>query len=161
MALLAVQASGAAYVPLDPAHPQDRLAYMAEDAGLHLLLTHSGSGVALAVVPPWSSMHSGSSRPALAPARQARVRRRVRQSHTSGSTAADPRASACRTACLDQLPGGRWPAKPGFRTRRTPLLALTTVCFDISGLELYLPLVTGGTVEVLVAEDARDGLRLR
>ncbi|OEV23129.1 hypothetical protein AN219_26580, partial [Streptomyces nanshensis] len=41
------------------------------------------------------------------------------------------------------------------------LLALTTVCFDISGLELYLPLVTGGTVEILPTAATRDGLRLR
>lgn len=50
--------------------------------------------------------------------------------------------------------------EPGFGPADT-LLALTTICFDISALELYLPLITGGTVEVLPAEVARDGLRLR
>ena len=36
-------------------------------------------------------------------------------------------------------------------------LALTSLSFDISALELYLPLVTGGRVVVAGAEDARDG----
>ncbi|MET3183910.1 UNVERIFIED_ORG: hypothetical protein ABIC43_007102, partial [Variovorax guangxiensis] len=39
--VLAVLKSGAAYVPLDPEHPQDRLAYMASDSGLSLLLTQA------------------------------------------------------------------------------------------------------------------------
>ena len=39
--LLAILKAGAAYVPLDPDYPADRLAHMVEDAGLSLLLTHS------------------------------------------------------------------------------------------------------------------------
>ncbi|MBN8751781.1 MAG: AMP-binding protein, partial [Variovorax sp.] len=39
--VLAVLKSGAAYVPLDPEYPQDRLAYMVEDSGLSLLLMQS------------------------------------------------------------------------------------------------------------------------
>ena len=36
------------------------------------------------------------------------------------------------------------------------LLAVTTVCFDISGLELFLPLTCGARVVVASAEEARD-----
>ncbi|MFL9889146.1 amino acid adenylation domain-containing protein, partial [Paraburkholderia agricolaris] len=39
--LLAVLKTGAAYVPLDPAYPNDRLAYMLDDSGIALLLTQS------------------------------------------------------------------------------------------------------------------------
>ncbi|RKF33334.1 non-ribosomal peptide synthetase, partial [Paraburkholderia fungorum] len=39
--LLAVLKAGAAYVPLDPAYPNDRLAYMLDDSGISLLLTQS------------------------------------------------------------------------------------------------------------------------
>ncbi|WP_329434429.1 AMP-binding protein [Streptomyces anulatus] len=39
VAVLAVLKSGSPYVPLDPAYPADRLAYMIEDSGLHTLLT--------------------------------------------------------------------------------------------------------------------------
>jgi amino acid adenylation domain-containing protein len=41
VALLAVLKAGAAYVPLDPSYPRERLAYMLEDAGVKVLLTHS------------------------------------------------------------------------------------------------------------------------
>ncbi|HEV2146425.1 MAG TPA: amino acid adenylation domain-containing protein, partial [Longimicrobiaceae bacterium] len=54
VAMLAVLKAGAAYVPLDPAYPAQRLALMAEDAGLSMLLTQShlrerltGSGAAV------------------------------------------------------------------------------------------------------------------
>ncbi|WP_137925664.1 non-ribosomal peptide synthase/polyketide synthase, partial [Cupriavidus sp. 2SB] len=40
VALLAILKAGAAYVPLDPAYPAERLAYMVEDSGIALLLTH-------------------------------------------------------------------------------------------------------------------------
>ncbi|RKG80159.1 amino acid adenylation domain-containing protein [Corallococcus exercitus] len=39
--LLAILKAGAAYVPMDPAHPRDRLAFMLEDAGVPLLLTQT------------------------------------------------------------------------------------------------------------------------
>ena len=44
---------------------------------------------------------------------------------------------------------------PGFSTNDI-LLAVTTIAFDIAGLELFLPLVTGGTIVLSTAEDARD-----
>ncbi|MGH4036179.1 amino acid adenylation domain-containing protein, partial [Actinomycetota bacterium Odt1-20B] len=45
VAVLATLKSGAAYVPLDPDYPVDRLAYMLDDARPALLLTRSGAGV--------------------------------------------------------------------------------------------------------------------
>ena len=49
---------------------------------------------------------------------------------------------------------------PGF-TRNDSLLAVTTYCFDIVGLELYLPLTRGGKVMICPEETARDGLKLK
>ncbi|WP_438485388.1 non-ribosomal peptide synthase/polyketide synthase [Streptomyces sp. S186] len=43
VALLAVAKTGAACLPLDPAHPADRLAFMAADAGARLVLGDSGT----------------------------------------------------------------------------------------------------------------------
>ncbi|HEX8393776.1 MAG TPA: non-ribosomal peptide synthase/polyketide synthase [Longimicrobium sp.] len=37
--ILAILKAGAAYLPLDPAYPQDRLAYMLDDSGVSLVLT--------------------------------------------------------------------------------------------------------------------------
>ncbi|MEV6406699.1 amino acid adenylation domain-containing protein [Streptomyces bobili] len=157
VALLAVQASGAAYVPLDPAYPQERLAYMAEDAGLHLLLTHSTTGVGLAAVPRLV-VDTSEQPPALPSPGPAGPSDAAYVIYTSGSTGRPKGVRVPHRALTNFL----WSMarEPGFGPDDT-LLALTTVCFDISGLELYLPLVTGGTVEMLSAEEARDGLRLR
>ena len=42
VAMLAVMKAGAAYVPLDPGFPKDRIAFIAEDAGIRLVLTTAG-----------------------------------------------------------------------------------------------------------------------
>ena len=47
VAMVAVLKAGAAYVPLDPTHPSDRLHYMLEDAGVTCVLTMSQFGKAL------------------------------------------------------------------------------------------------------------------
>ncbi|WP_155732925.1 AMP-binding protein, partial [Pseudoalteromonas luteoviolacea] len=39
--ILGILKAGGAYVPLDPSYPQDRLAYMVEDASLEVILSHS------------------------------------------------------------------------------------------------------------------------
>ncbi len=42
VSLMAIIKSGAGYVPLDPDYPAERLAYMIEDSGMHLLLAQTG-----------------------------------------------------------------------------------------------------------------------
>src|SRR5262249_54471637 len=43
---------------------------------------------------------------------------------------------------------------------RDALLAVTTLSFDIAALELFLPLIVGGRVELVDRDVAVDGLRL-
>ncbi|MFJ9773636.1 amino acid adenylation domain-containing protein [Kitasatospora sp. NPDC101157] len=157
VALLAVQAAGGAYVPLDPAFPQKRLAYMAEDAGLHLMLTHSAIPGGHGTVP--RLLVDGEEQPPPAPSPgPAGPADPAYVLYTSGSTGRPKGVVVPHRALVNFL----WSMarEPGFGPGDT-LLALTTVCFDISGLELYLPLISGGTVEVLDTETAKDGLRLR
>ena len=51
VALLAVLKSGAAYVPVDPAYPPERVAFMVEDAGMPLLLTQPAHAARFAGAP--------------------------------------------------------------------------------------------------------------
>ncbi|WP_412080952.1 amino acid adenylation domain-containing protein [Streptomyces sp. MCL20-2] len=158
VALLAVQAAGGTYVPLDPAYPQQRLAYMTEDAGLHVLLTHStvesasGSAVPRLLIDEDRQPPAAPSPGAAGPLDTAYI------IYTSGSTGRPKGVRVPHRALTNFC----WSMarEPGFGPRDT-LLALTTVCFDISGLELYLPLISGGTVEIVPTEVAQDGLRLR
>lgn len=45
-------------------------------------------------------------------------------------------------------------------TRDDRVLSLTTICFDIAGLELYLPLLLGGTLILATREQAMDPAEL-
>ncbi|WP_058088892.1 non-ribosomal peptide synthetase [Aquabacterium parvum] len=49
VSVLAILKAGAAYVPLDPSHPQDRLAFMIEDIGMKLVLAHAATQASLPV----------------------------------------------------------------------------------------------------------------
>ncbi|WP_329586161.1 amino acid adenylation domain-containing protein [Kitasatospora sp. NBC_01250] len=158
VALLAVQAAGGAYVPLDPAYPAQRLAYMAEDAGLHLMLTHSTVQGDHGAVPRLLVDQADVQPPAAPSPGPAGPADTAYVIYTSGSTGRPKGVRVPHRALTNFL----WSMarEPGFGPADT-LLALTTVCFDISGLELYLPLISGGTVELVATETARDGLRLR
>ncbi|WP_341720553.1 amino acid adenylation domain-containing protein [Micromonospora sp. FIMYZ51] len=157
VALLAVQAAGGAYVPLDPSYPAQRLAYMTQDAGLHLVLTHStlpGGDTA----PPRLLVDRADAlptRPSPGPAGPADTAYVI---YTSGSTGQPKGVAVPHRALTNFLCS--MAREPGCGPADT-LLAVTTVCFDISALELYLPLITGGRVEIVPTEVARDGLRLR
>ncbi|MGW2100130.1 amino acid adenylation domain-containing protein [Streptomyces olivaceoviridis] len=146
-ALLAVLKSGAAYVPLDPEHPSDRLAYMITDARAALVVT-DGAGAARLPEEPgrfltdrdWPSLAdlpAHDPEPAAAPGDLAYV------IYTSGSTGR-PKGVEIEHRSLVGLV--RWTADtfgaaPG---RRVALLA--GVGFDASAWELWPALATGATV---------------
>lgn len=131
---------------------------MTEDAGLHVLLTHStvesasGSAVPRLLIDEDRQPPAAPSPGAAGPLDTAYI------IYTSGSTGKPKGVRVPHRALTNFC----WSMarEPGFGPRDT-LLALTTVCFDISGLELYLPLISGGTVEIVPTEVAQDGLRLR
>ncbi|MGW2715778.1 AMP-binding protein, partial [Streptomyces sp. NPDC001356] len=146
-ALLAVLKSGAAYVPLDPEHPTDRLAYMVADARATLVVT-DGAGAARLPEGPgrfltdrdWPSLAglpAHDPEPAAAPDDLAYV------IYTSGSTGR-PKGVEIEHRSLVGLV--RWTADTfgGAPGRRVALLA--GVGFDASAWELWPALATGATV---------------
>lgn len=142
-ALLGILKAGAAYVPLDPAFPAERLAFMAEDAGLAFTVTNeflaglgrARSGPAVAVGPE-DPMYV---------------------IYTSGSTGRPKGVVLPHRAIANFL--ASMAREPGFTANDT-LLAVTTLSFDIAVLELLLPLVTGGTVVLARRDEATDPQRL-
>ncbi|MFV3415781.1 amino acid adenylation domain-containing protein [Pseudomonas nitroreducens] len=162
VALLAVLKAGGAYVPLDPAFPAERLAHMLEDGDVRLLLTQQHllgelpqSGArAFCLDRDWAQLdiYADSDLHNLAtPDDLAYV------IYTSGSTG-KPKGVAVRHGGVVNfmLSMAR---EPGLQAQDR-VLALTSLSFDISALELYLPLLVGGRVVLVDRDVARDPSRL-
>ncbi len=160
--LLGILKAGAGYVPLDPAFPQERLAFMVGDAGLAALVTQSAHAsrfetpglpvlaldVLSAQVQSLSEARIGRDGQSAEPESAAYV------IYTSGSTGKPKgvqvphRAVANFIAAMQQRPG----IDAGDR-----LVAVTTLSFDIAVLELMLPLSVGAEVVLADRETASDG----
>lgn len=157
IALLAVLKCGGAYIPLVPTHPLDRLKLILEDAEPELMIVEPGSpfaegaGVPCLVLDDLSRVTAGvSTAPLSVPPEPGQLAYLM---FTSGSTGRPKGVEVLRSALdnflasMAHTPG----MSPGQR-----LLAITTTGFDISGLELFLPLWVGGTVVITDAATARD-----
>ncbi|MCK1798056.1 amino acid adenylation domain-containing protein [Streptomyces sp. XM4193] len=167
-ALLAVGATGAGYLPVDPEFPAERIAHLLADADPHLVLdsdspllaesadsaesAESPEGAESAAADPAERPHGvGDRLPQVRPHGTAYV------IHTSGSTGRPKGVVVTHENLANLLDSmaDRLSAGPADR-----LLAVTTISFDIAALELYTPLVTGGTVILADREQARDPLLL-
>ncbi|GAA1240494.1 hypothetical protein GCM10009665_34200 [Kitasatospora nipponensis] len=166
-ALLAVLRAGGRYLPLDPDYPAERLRHMLTDSGAAALLTDDGTplpGVpfdgpvlALPTAHPGPTVAAGPP-PATGPLPAPDPDRTAYLIYTSGSTGR-PKGVAVPHRALANLLGGIRRALGDFGPDDV-LLAITTLSFDIAGLELWLPLVTGARVEIADRTTVRDGAAL-
>jgi amino acid adenylation domain-containing protein len=156
-ALLAVWKTGAAYLPLDPSYPAERLAYMLTDSGARLLVTRGPAtglaGPAVVDLADPATAAELTARPAAPLPRQVAGGQLAYVIYTSGSTGTPKGVAVPRAGVVNFLAamGGWFPVGAGDR-----LVAVTTVSFDIHVLELYLPLVSGAGVVVAEREVVRD-----
>ena len=166
VALLGIMKAGGAYVPMDPAYPGNRIEHMVNDSGMRILLSEktlldsledidfpdSVQVVSLDDERENISSHSNKKLQAVAsPDNLAYV------IYTSGSTGLPKGVEIPHQALVNFL----WAMKnePGF-TGDDNLLSVTTLSFDIAGLELYLPIISGGKVVIASQEVALDGKKL-
>ncbi|WP_217181559.1 non-ribosomal peptide synthetase [Streptomyces sp. AC495_CC817] len=158
VALLAVHAAGAAYVPLDPDFPPARLAHVATDAGLAAVVLDPDLADRLPAGAPGTRIPLTGLEPAARPDPVAcRDTDLAYVLYTSGSTG-EPKGVEVGHGNLVNLLTSM-AGRPGCAEDDT-LLAVTTAGFDISGLELLLPLTRGATVHIAPTEVVRDGFAL-
>ena len=162
IALLAIWKAGFAYVPLDPAHPPARLRYILSNADVSGVV--SGGRSAELTLPPEVAIvdlererEAIEARPAAAPATATNAEASAYLIYTSGSTGAPKGVEVTHRSLANLLCSVA--DRPGIG-RTDTLLAVTTIAFDIAALELFAPLLVGGTVAIARREDVLDGNRL-
>lgn len=154
--LLGILKSGSAYLPLDPAYPRERLAFMIEDAQVKILLTEERL---MNILPPGRAprVRLDADWPWIASKSAENVDRRVTPHHlayviyTSGSTGRPKGVMvehrnvlnffAGMDARIQHAPGSVW-------------LAVTSPSFDISVLELFWTLARGFKVVIYAGDQA-------
>ncbi|MEV5988020.1 amino acid adenylation domain-containing protein [Streptomyces sp. NPDC052051] len=160
VALLAVHKAGGAYLPLDPAYPRARLEFMIEDSGAPVVLTqrrvaeHVPAGAAAAVLCLDELDEELPDEPTHAPGEQPGPGDLAYVIYTSGSTGRPKGVQITHGALANFLRAMQ--ERPGI-ARDDVLLAVTSLAFDISVLELLLPLVAGARVVVVPRDVAADG----
>ena len=161
--LLGVLKSGGAYVPLDPSYPPDRLAYILEDSRPKVLLTHKGlvseftnQDLTVVYLDDDKNLVPATSSPSLTPDHP-KPDNLAYVIHTSGSTGKPKGVQITHRSVVNFLYAMQ--KEPGMR-RDDVLVSVTTLSFDIAGLELFLPLTLGAKVVIADQETASDGLSL-
>ncbi|WP_274563534.1 polyketide synthase [Streptomyces spiramyceticus] len=159
VALLAVMKTGAAHVPVDPRFPAERIRQMIDDADPKLIVTPAAAPAGLAA---WHtlcvSVHLGAELSADAdPAVEVGAGDLAYVIYTSGSTGRPKGVEITHGALCNFLAAMR--ERPGCAATDR-LLAVTTVSFDISVLELFLPLLCGATTVIAQAQETLDAKAL-
>jgi amino acid adenylation domain-containing protein len=160
VAVLAVMKSGAAYVPLDPAYPPPRLAHMIADAPVPLLLTTASLlDLWSSVGPSCETICMDRDANAIAFSNEENLTASARAGdiayviYTSGSTGTPKGVEIPHRALSNFLQSMR--ETPGMESGDV-LVAVTTLSFDIAGLELLLPLAVGGRAVIATREQGGD-----
>jgi non-ribosomal peptide synthetase component F len=160
--LLAILKAGGSYVPLDPAYPCDRLVFMIEDSQIPVLITQQQL---LAQFPTYQSKvvvidsdeHLFAEASDQNPHSNITTENLAYTIYTSGSTGKPKGVQINHKAVVNFLYSMR--QQPGI-TEQDTLLAVTTICFDIAALEIFLPLIVGASVVLVSREVTIDPVKL-
>lgn len=163
--LVGIMKSGAGYVPLDPEYPVDRLTYMVENSQVkhvianksQLSLTRQFNVPTTIVDRDWNKVVSQAGALDKAEYESDPKIDIAYVIYTSGSTGKPKGVLVPHSAAVNMLCSMiEW---PGF-TANDRILATTTLSFDISVAEMFLPLVAGGSVAIVDRKTAKDTVAL-
>lgn len=162
VALLAILKTGAAYLPLDPGFPKDRIQLMLDDARVDLLISQKShisklelrSKKTFLLENAWENhltRTDTNTKIKIKPGHRAYV------IYTSGSTGKPKGVQVSHQNVVNLLLFFKRELKVDSSDN---LLALTTISFDIAGLELFLPLVSGARLTLAAKDEVNDANKL-
>ncbi|MEK5212940.1 non-ribosomal peptide synthetase DhbF [Bacillus sp. FSL R5-0603] len=159
--MLGVLKSGAAYLPLDPEFPTDRISYMLEDAKPSCIITTEEIAASLPdnLAVPELVLDQAVTQEIIKRYSPENPDVSVSLDHpayiiyTSGSTGRPKGVVVTQKSLSNFLLSMQEAFSLGEEDR---LLAVTTVAFDISALELYLPLISGAQIVIAKKETIRE-----
>jgi amino acid adenylation domain-containing protein len=160
--LLGVLKAGGAYVPLDPEYPPERLALIIADAKLSALLTQDRlierlGEIRVPVVRidgDWPAIQRERVEAALSPVDSENL---AYVTFTSGSTGRPKGVQIQHRSVVNFIETIQ--RTPGLTTNDA-FVSVTTISFDISVLELFVPLLTGARLIIAAPDTVRDGTQL-
>jgi amino acid adenylation domain-containing protein len=162
--LLGILKAGAAYIPLDPDFPSERINYMVEEACLKFIVTTSQNKQIFKSGRPVEYILLDTE---LAGIYKHYSDRPLKIKYnpdnlayilfTSGSTGKPKGVKIKHTSFVNFI--SSMAKEPGIN-RKDILLLVTTLSFDIAGLEIFLPLLTGARTVILPKEAVADAGRL-
>jgi amino acid adenylation domain-containing protein len=166
VAVLGIWKAGGAYVPLDPRLPKQRLLFVIEDTAVRVIVTDPqmpkdlcGESDQLVFLDVDVDVdRNADDGPLAAQQDETREDRLAYLLHTSGSTGTPKGVAITHRNTVNLLCGEQ--RLTGFGPTDV-MLALTTLTFDISVLELMLPLTTGGSIRVVSPDVVVDGRQLQ
>lgn len=150
VALLGVLKSGAAYVPVDPGYPADRIAFMLEDSGARLLLTQSAvastleetGAERLSLDSEWAKVACCAAGPVASGCRPENLAYVL---YTSGSTGKPKGAMNEHRGIVNRL---FWMQEEYGIAASDAFLQKTPFSFDVSVFEFFQPLITGARLVI-------------
>ncbi|HEY7413556.1 MAG TPA: amino acid adenylation domain-containing protein, partial [Ktedonobacteraceae bacterium] len=162
--LLGILKAGGTYVPLDLEYPPERLSFMLSDARVSLLLT-SEEPLQTNMCEYYSGRILDLTQDHMKPVplqrkRTDQITRATNLAYmiyTSGSTGQPKGVQITHGSLVNLLLTMQ--RRPALSSQDI-LLATTTLSFDIAGLELFLPLITGARLIILEQELVSDGVQL-
>ncbi|ACK67014.1 amino acid adenylation domain protein [Rippkaea orientalis PCC 8801] len=159
--LLGILKAGGAYIPIDPTYPKERINYMLEDSKATILVSQLSLkcqfvnyGQTIIYLEEISNKKPTIERTQT----NVSANNLAYVIYTSGSTGKPKGVQICHQAIVNFLTS--MADKPGIKAEDV-LLSVTTLSFDIAGLEIFLPLICGAKVVLVSRETAIDGVALK
>jgi amino acid adenylation domain-containing protein len=163
VALMAVAKTGAAYVPLDPDYPKDRLSFMLTDTDAPVVVTQAKyrdllpDDASVVVIDDDDTAAAVAAASVHRPEKTARATDVAYTIYTSGSTGQPKGVVLTHEAVVNTLD---WVNREFAFTSDDRLLFVTSVCFDLSVFDVFGALGAGASIRVASSAELRDPERL-